>query len=63
MPEEKFMFISIFQRFYENWKLFLPIVIEKNIVKEEIIFFFWIKKGFKTENREVLGQIKPCFSF
>ena len=36
---KKFMFIVIFQKFRENWKLFLPIFMEKKYFQEATHFF------------------------
>ena len=63
---KKFLLIFIFQRFYENWRLFLPIFLKfKNSYFQGTTLFFWNKNSrvFETENRKILGQIKPRFSF
>ena len=49
IPERKFKFMFVLQRFYENWKLFL--------------FFSWIKIRRFRRKLNVSDQIKPRFSF
>ena len=61
------MFVFISQRFYKNWKLFLPTFIEKNTSKEQLIFSeywltFFLFQVFETEN-ESFGPYKTTLYF
>ena len=62
---KKFLLIFIFQRFYENWRLFLPIFLKfKSSYFQGTTLFFWIKiRGFLKQKIENFGPNKTTFSF
>ena len=61
---KKLMFMFIFQRFCENWELFLPIFLKfKNSYFQGTTLFFSIKTWrFCNRKLNVLDQIKTRFS-
>ena len=62
---KKFMFMIIFKIFFENWKLFLPVILKfKNSYFQGTILFSWIKIWrFLKQKIERFGPNKTTFFF
>ena len=65
IPVKMFMFMFIFQKVFENWKLFLPIILKfKNSYFQRTTLFFWIKIWrFLKQKIERFGPNKATFFF